>query len=267
MLHLTMLGGLALEGDQGLLTRAAVRPRSLALLVLIAVAGSHGMSRDKAYLWPESDTSHARNCLKQTLFALRHHLQCDLFAPGVAGLRLSPCAVAVDCWEFEHALERRALQVAVDLYGGPLLDGFHLEGGVGFEYWVETERARLAHRYEAALAALVARAESAGDRVGAVQWWQRLAEHDPFSSRIALGLMEALVEVGDRAGALRYAQRHERLLRQELDAFPDTDEQLFIQQLRNHASGTMQSARLSAVRRAAARPPPPPASHPERSKG
>jgi DNA-binding SARP family transcriptional activator len=237
MLRLTMLGGLALEADQGPLARAAVRPRSLALLALIAAAGSHGMSRDKVmcYLWPESDTGHARNCLKQTLFALRHDLQHDLFLPGVSVLRLAPCAVGVDCWEFEHALERRALRVAIDLYGGPFLDGFYLEGVGGFEYWVEGERARLAHRYEAALAALVAHAESSGDRVGAVQWWQRLAEHDPFSSRIALGLMEALVEVGDRAGALRHAQRHERLLRQELDALPDTDERLFIQQLRNHA--------------------------------
>jgi DNA-binding SARP family transcriptional activator len=196
------------------------------------------MSRDKvmSYLWPESDTGHARNCLKQTLFALRHHLQHDLVAPGVSVLRLAPGAVDVDCWEFEHALERRALRVAVDLYGGPFLDGFYLEGVVGFEYWVEAERARLAHRYKAALEALVAHAESAGDRVGAVEWWQRLAEHDPFSSRIAVGLMEALVEVGDRAGALRYAQRHERLLREELDAFPDTGERLFIQQLRSHAT-------------------------------
>jgi DNA-binding SARP family transcriptional activator len=237
MLHLTMLGGLALEGDQGLLTRAAARPRSLAILALIASAGSHGMSRDKvmSYLWPESDTGHARNCLKQTLFALRHHLQCDLVA-GVSVLRLAPGAVEVDCWEFEHALERRALRVAVDLYGGPFLDGFYLEGLVGFEHWVEAERARLSHRYEAALEALVAHAESAGDHVGAVEWWQRLAEHDPFSSRIAVGLMEALVEVGDRAGALRYAQRHERLLREELDALPDTGERRFIQQLRSHAT-------------------------------
>jgi DNA-binding SARP family transcriptional activator len=238
MLHLKMLGGLALEGDQGLLTGAAARPRSLALLALIASTGSHGMSRDKvmSYLWPESDTGHARNCLKQALFALRHQLQDDLLTTGASVLRLAPCAVGVDCWEFEHALERRSLRVAIDSYGGPFLDGFYLEGVVDFEYWVEAERARLAHRYEAALIALVAHAESTGDLVAAVQWWQRLAEHDPFSSRIALGLMEALVKVGDRAGALRYAQQHERLLRKELDASPDTGEKVFIKELRRRAA-------------------------------
>ena len=109
MLRLTTLGGLALEGDQGLLTGAGARPRSLALLALIAATGSRGMSRDKvmSYLWPESDLEHARNCLKQTLFALRHQLQHDLFAPGVSVLRLAPCTVGVDCWEFEYALKRR----------------------------------------------------------------------------------------------------------------------------------------------------------------
>jgi DNA-binding SARP family transcriptional activator len=238
MFRLTTLGGLALEGDQGLLTGAGARPRSLALLALIAASESRGMSRDKvmSYLWPESDLEHARNCLKQTLFALRHQLQHDLFAPGASVLRLAPGTVGVDCWEFEHALERRALRVAVDSYGGPFLDGFYLEGLVGFEYWVEAERARLAHRYEAALVALVAHAESTGDRIAAVQWWRRLAEHDPFSSRIALGLMEALVKVGDRAGALRHAQQHERLLQEELDASPDTGEKVFIQQLRSRAA-------------------------------
>jgi hypothetical protein len=39
-----------------------------------------GISRDKllAYLWPDSDSVHARNSLKQALFSLRHALDCRL---------------------------------------------------------------------------------------------------------------------------------------------------------------------------------------------
>jgi DNA-binding SARP family transcriptional activator len=237
MLRLKTFGGLAVRNEHGPLYGAAVRRRPLALLALVAGAGSDGVSRDKvvAYLWPESDTAHARNSLKQTLFALRHGLPGSLFDPGGTTLRLDPHAVAVDRWEFDRALEGGALRDAVELYKGPFLDGFYLERGLAFEHWVEAERRRLANRYQGALERLAACAEAAGDREAAVGWWQRLAEHDPFSCRIALGLMEALVAVGDRASALHYAVRHERLLREELDTSPDTRERAYVQQLGKRA--------------------------------
>jgi DNA-binding SARP family transcriptional activator len=229
-----MLGALTLEGDQGPLQGVARRRRPLALLALIAASGSHGVSRDKvlAYLWPESDISHARNCLKQTLFALRRDLDHQLFLPETSTLRLDPQRLAVDRWEFECALDRRARREAVDAYRGPFLDGFHLGRLVEFERWVEAERARLARRYQLALEALAAEAERAGDWVSAVEWWRRLAEHDPLSSQITLGMMRALVRSGDRAEALRCAELHERLLHEELGVRPDTGEREFVANLR-----------------------------------
>ena len=234
MLRLKTLGGLAVEGDQVPLVAASVRRHRLALLAFVAAAGPRGTSRDKllAYFWPESDTGHARNCLKQAMFALRHELRHDLFAPGASVLRLDPHAIAVDCWEFEHALERRALRDAVDLYRGPFLDGFSLEGLAEFERWLERERARLANGYQVALETLVVHAEAAGDRLGALEWWERLAKHDPLSSRIALRLMQAMVATGDRVGALRYGELHARLLREELGTQPDTGERDFVAELR-----------------------------------
>jgi DNA-binding SARP family transcriptional activator len=239
MLRLSMLGTLSMESDHGPLEGVARRRRPLALLAFIAASGSHGVSRDKvlAYLWPESDTGHARNCLKQTLFALRRDLDHQLFLPGTSTLRLDPQRLAVDRWEFERALDSRARREAVDAYRGPFLDGFHLEGLVGFERWVETERTRLARRYQVALETLAVEAERAGDWVWAVEWWRRLAEHDPLSSHINLGMMRALVRSGDRAEALRCAELHERLLHEELGVLPDTGEREFVAHLRGrHAS-------------------------------
>src|SRR5205085_2654095 len=110
---------------------------------------------------------------------------------------------------------------AVAHYGGPLLDGFHLKDAPEFERWCDTERTRLAHRYAGALRTLADGAERGGDRARAVEWWRRLAAHDPFDSRTSLRLMQALVAAGDPAGALRQARAHETLLRQELDSAPD----------------------------------------------
>jgi DNA-binding SARP family transcriptional activator len=233
MLHLTTLGALSLEGDLGPVTGAALRRRPLALLAL-ASTNPHGLSRDKAlaHLWPESDTAHARNCLKQTLFALRRDIGQEIFLSGGCNLRIDPGKVVVDRWEFERAAERGRLLEAVDLYTGAFLDGFHVGGLVEFEWWVEAERARLANRYQVTLEALKGEAERAGDITGALRWWRRLAEHDTLSSRIALGLIRTLVAVGDRAEALRTAESHRQLLQEVFGVLPDTDEFLIVEQCR-----------------------------------
>jgi DNA-binding SARP family transcriptional activator len=234
MLRLTMLGTLALQSSHGPLAGAALRHRPLAILALAATFAPCGVSRDKvvASLWPESDRKHSHNCLRQTLFAIRRDLGHELFLPGPSTLRLDPGVLAVDCWEFERALARRAYREAVDAYRGPFLDGFYVSGLAEFERWTECERDRLAHRYQGALEALVAEAEGGGDWGGAVEWWSRLIELDPLSSRIALGLMRALVAAGDCAEALRRAAVHERLLRVELEILPDTGERVFVERLR-----------------------------------
>jgi DNA-binding SARP family transcriptional activator len=223
MFRLTTFGAVALESDHGPLARAAVRRLPLALLAFVGAAGVHGVSRDKvlAYFWPESDLAHARNCLKQVLFVLRHDLGCELFLPGCGTLRLNPAVLTIDCAEFERADDARAYRQMAELYRGPFLDGFHLNGVPEFERWMEAERERAAYRYQAALEALAAEAERSGDPVETVRWWRRLAEHDPLSSRIAKGLVRALVAADDPAGARRRAELHQRLLREELGGAPD----------------------------------------------
>jgi DNA-binding SARP family transcriptional activator len=239
MLHLITLGALSVESDLGPVAGAALRRRPLALLAL-ASPSPYGLTRDKAlaYLWPESDTAHARNCLKQTLFALRRDVGEELFLPGGCSLRIDPGMVEVDRWGFGRALERGTLREAVDVYTGAFLDGFHVGGLVEFERWVETERARLANRYQVTLEALKGEAERAGDMMGALRWWRRLAEHDPLSSRIALGLIRALVAVGDRAEAFRTAESHRRQLEEVFGELPDTDEFLIVEQLRRNLART-----------------------------
>ena len=128
MLHLTTLGALSLESDLGSAVGAALRRRPLALLAL-ASASPHGLTRDKAlaHLWPESDSAHARNCLKQTLFALRRDVGQELFLPGAYSLRIDGSAVEVDRWLFERAVESGRLREAADL---PLSsDPRNAEGG------------------------------------------------------------------------------------------------------------------------------------------
>lgn len=223
LIDLQLLGGLAADG-KGLAPAPVSHRHPLALLALLAAAAPRPVGREKlmAFLWPESDSGRASNSLRQTIFRLRRDLGEDVFLPeSAAGLRLDPRTLAVDLWAFREALERDALEEAVRVYRGPFLDGFGIPHAAEFARWVEAERDRLAQQHLGALDALAGRAGEEGRHQEAVSWRRRQAAADPFSSRVALALLKALVAAGDRPGALQYASVYENIVRHHLDTEPD----------------------------------------------
>ncbi len=225
MLRLTTFGGVGIrgEGTEGTpATEPAVSRRALALLVLVAAAGSTGISRDKvlALLWPESDEERARNALRQSLHTLRHELHAPDLLLGGDRLRLNPAVITTDLREFDDARAAGRREDAVARYAGPFLDGFHVAGAPQFERWVEETRSARSREVATLLEALAREAGRRDDLASAVGWWRRLATLEPLNSAVALALMEALAAAGDRAGALRHAQVHEALMREELDVGP-----------------------------------------------
>lgn len=222
--------------------------RRLALLAVLAAAGARGRSRDQlhALFWPEATQARARHSLDQLLYALRSTLDESLFASGDP-VRLNSAVLASDVEAFEAALERDDLHAAADLYRGPFLEGFHLGDSAEFERWLDAERARLERRHVGALQRLAERAEGAGDRAGAMEWRRRLAETDPLSDRHAAGLIRALRNAGDHAAALKQAERHETLVRQEVGTSAGPEVSALVTELR---SGTATAVAVS---------PPPPA--------
>ena len=244
-LRLRTLGGLAVECDPGPGPGAATQRRPLALLALLAAAGARGASRDKLLgcLWPESSEEKARHLLTQTLYALRRDLHAEALFLGSSDLKLNRDLIWVDVQEFEAALERDQVEQAVTLYRGPFLDGFFLSGAPEFERWVAGERDRLARRASRALETLAAAGTTRGEHATAAEWWRRLTQQDPLNSRFALGLIEALAAAGDRAGALRHAREHERLLKAELDVSPDPALATLVARLRAEAGPGVSSER------------------------
>ncbi|MGD8698905.1 MAG: BTAD domain-containing putative transcriptional regulator [Gemmatimonadales bacterium] len=222
---LRLLGGISLDGPDGPLTGKAVQPRQSALLAVLAAAQDKGISRDKAVglLWPESDRVEARHALSNSVYEIRKELGEEAVLASGGNLRLNSHIVWTDIGAFGEALGRGDLAGAVDAYGGPFLDGFHLSGAKEFEDWVESERQRLSVQYAEALESLAESAEQSDDFPRAVGWWQRLVAYDPYNSRFAVRLMQAMAVAGDPANALQYAQEHEQLLRRELDIDPPED--------------------------------------------
>ena len=214
-----------MEGPSGPLTGRAVQRRRLALLAVLAAgqARGRGTGRDRlvAFLWPEADAERGRPLLSDSIYRINQAVGDEAIVTVGDELRLNTAVVSSDVAEFEHAVEAGDRERAASLYGGPLLDGVYLVDGAEFERWVDGERARLARAYEEVLDALAKAAESNGATADAVAWWRRLAAHDPYSSRVALRLMQALAAVGDSAAAVRHAAIHTTLLREELGVAPN----------------------------------------------
>ncbi|HET6362219.1 MAG TPA: BTAD domain-containing putative transcriptional regulator [Gemmatimonadota bacterium] len=217
--RLQTLGTLVLQGPGGGAPGAdfAQQSRRLALLAALATAGERGRNRDQLLLffWPDASQERARHSLEQALYLIRRSVDGSVFL-GVNPLRLNPEVLGSDVEAFESAIREGRLGAAVELYGGPFLDGFYLGDAPEFEQWTEGERSRLEALYAKALGRLAEDAEGAGDPQAAVAWWGKLAETDPLSSRPVLGLMRGLAATGDHAAALRQAQRYERLVEEEL---------------------------------------------------
>ncbi len=227
MLKLRVLGALSLtDGDLPVPGAASQRNR-LALLAILAVAGKTGVSRDKllAHLWPESDGERARHALKQTVYTLRKDFggEGEDVIVGSASLTINTDRLASDVGEFETALARGDLAAAVDAYGGPFLDGFHLRDSPEFEHWCDEQRTRFAQLWSAAAEKLASEAEARGDWTEATTIWRRLAAAEPLNGRVALRLMRTLAENGDSAGALQHHRVHATLLREELGNEPDPE--------------------------------------------
>ena len=214
--RLTALGGVRVESAGG--GRLHVQRKRLGLLVLLAVAGDRGESRDRlaAYLWPESDQDRARQSLKQAVYAIRQVLSEGAIHADRTIVRLNGAIVASDVGEFLRAMAAGDFSTAIDLYAGPFLDGWHMADGEELERWIEDRRNQLATNAAAALQKLATRAAASGDLDSSVRAQRRLVQLDPLATEHTAALMITLVRAGDVVSALREGERYQERMHREL---------------------------------------------------
>ena len=234
MITVQVLGGASLRaGDSPLAGPPAQRHR-IALLTLIVAAWPQPLSRDRAValLWPERDDAGARRLLNLAVHVLRGALGEGAIVSSGDGLLLNPSLLRCDLHELRAAIAANASERVVQLYAGPLLDGFHLDDSAEFGHWLDECRRELSHAYTGALLELARRQEQAGDVHGRVRTCRRLVTADPHSSAYAQALMRALEAAGDRAGAIQHATEHARRVRADFDLDPDAAVPALARQLR-----------------------------------
>lgn len=226
-LSILTLGRLGFDGN-GAETAARLldQPKRLAVLLYMTLSQRGGtLARDQvaAIFWPESNSTNARNALRQTLSFVRGCLgEHSVTSVGTHGLEVAS-SVEVDAVQFEALLDRGKTEQALKLYRGEFLPGFHVAGSTEFSQWLDVRRSHLNQRAAKAAWDLSAEAEAQGDFSASAFWGKRALSHSPFSESEVQRLLRLLDRVGDFAGALRAFNGLERSLRAEFGARPSVE--------------------------------------------
>jgi DNA-binding SARP family transcriptional activator len=187
--------------------------------------GTHSRASVAARFWPDVVDGTARASLRNALWSLRRTAGAGLPATSGERVGLAP-SVWMDAVAFAELAQAGSLEDAAALCSGDLLSG------VDDDEWVhavpEAHRRRLSH----VLDTLAARAESAGNRLRAVELSRRRAGQDPLGEDAHAALIARLVAAGDTVAALVCFVRHRDALRRELGIAPSSAIRRLVSDLR-----------------------------------
>ncbi|MCL4263341.1 MAG: AAA family ATPase [Anaerolineae bacterium] len=202
--------------------------KARALLFYLAItAQPHTRAHLAALLWSEYPAASAGGSLRATLFQLRRALQTAaldriLLAEGdLIGLQAT--AVTCDVTQFCSLVadgREPSLAQAIDLYRGPLLDGFTLPDTPLFDDWWQLEEEKLRQRYLNALKQLAEMTAVRHDHSPAIAYLQRLVQADPLAEEAQQQLIRLHLESDQISQALRQYQQFESELHKKMGLPP-----------------------------------------------
>jgi DNA-binding SARP family transcriptional activator/predicted ATPase len=206
--------------------RAAPRTqKALALLAYLAVE-RRAINRAQlvALFWPDADESRGRGMLRNTLAylkdALGAHADAVLRADrDVIGLHDGALALDLDLAQV-ISNDPASIEPALGHHRGEFMQGVAFDDAAELERWLAAQRAHW-HGAQSALFARLSelyldRGDSAAARAICLRW----TEHDALNESAQLRLMQALVALGDRAGALQTYDAWVRVCADELGTQP-----------------------------------------------
>nr|WP_240978698.1 BTAD domain-containing putative transcriptional regulator [Longimicrobium terrae] len=147
-----------------------------------------------------------------------------------------------DAIDFEAAVQQGRYTEALELYRGPLMAGFELDGSAEWDDWLGGERARLARLASSAATALAARAEAEEDAAAELRWRRAAVELDADDEVALRALLIALDAAGNRAGALAAYEAFCRRMRAGFDCEPAAETAKLAQAIRDRRPAPVRPA-------------------------
>ena len=204
------------------------RRRKLAVLAVLAVE-RRPIARDMLLemFWGDQPEERARHSLSDALSHLRRVLGRASISLGRGEIVLDDRALLeVDAQLFRAALADGDPARAVQLYGGPFLDGVYVGGSPAFEHWVDRHRSSLhsllVDSCRSACASLRARGESSVAATIAERW----LHEEPLSNEALRCRLTALRASGTQEALLatvREYERHAGRMKREFGVEPPPD--------------------------------------------
>lgn len=236
MPQLRILGPMDLRAHDGSPVEAVLaQPKRLALLAYLALEGRGGLvQRDLllATFWPDADGARGRASLRRSLHFLRTALGSEAIVTRGDAVGVAPEALWCDAVALATAVDDGHLEDAVALHRGDLLAGLHLRDANEFEDWLARERERLRSLVGEAFWTLAGRAVEEGDGRAAAGWAARAVELTPYDEGAQRRRIALLLDVGDRAGAIRAYEEFASWLAREYQAAPSAETRLLLEPLR-----------------------------------
>ncbi|MGI9383494.1 MAG: BTAD domain-containing putative transcriptional regulator [Methyloligellaceae bacterium] len=234
-LAIKLLGGCTFSDGQGNEVSLPAR-KARALLAYFALSAGqwHGRDRLAGLLWSDRQDAQARHSLTQALSTIRKMGEAagvGLIESEGERVRLLGTATEVDALAFREMRESDPTS-AVELYAGPLLDGFSVPDPT-FEDWLKVERATLQDMACEAFERAAEHAKGHGDHRRAIDLAKRLVGLDPYREAGHRRLMELLAASGARTEAIRQFQACEKLLRDELGVEPAAETKALLEQIKD----------------------------------
>ncbi|CAN5699879.1 hypothetical protein BH23GEM6_BH23GEM6_18650 [soil metagenome] len=237
MLELRSLGTLDLRGIGDEDATALLRgPKRVALLTYLATATPEGFHRRDSLLaifWPEFSQRQARSSLRNTIHVLRGFVGPEvLINRGDEELGIAEGSIWCDVLAFRAAIARDDLEMAVQLYRGELLPGFHLAGAPAFENWLSRQRETLHRTAVNAAWELAGRDESAGHPAAAAIRGRFAVSLSPDDEESVCRLIQMLDRIGDRSAAQAAYEQYAERLWLEVEDEPSPRVQAIYQELK-----------------------------------
>jgi DNA-binding SARP family transcriptional activator len=228
-LEVLALGTSTVRRDGQLVEAQDLRLRAKEMLFFLLAHPVVTKDQIVAALWPDLSLAKAHSTFHFYLYQVRRLLG------GTAAVSYEGGAYRLESRHYQHDVDefhrnlakaRRAASAQREMY---LLEAISLYRGE-WEYlediysdWTDELRASLRREYHQALEDLTRYRWEQGRLEDAVQSCRRLLDKDPLREDIHRLLIGIMLEMGDRAGAMRQFKRLREILKEELGAEPSDE--------------------------------------------
>jgi DNA-binding SARP family transcriptional activator len=236
MLRIYLLGGCRIS-HEGWQSKVVVTRTVQGLLAYLLLHRHQYQLREVLIdlFWQNQNPTQARRCLNTAIWRLRRVLEPDGIARGTYLVTTPAGEVGLnqesDYWldvaifeeQIQAALrsarqplspdEAQALESALQLYVGDLLEGF-------YDDWVLQERERLQSLYLSSLVFLMRHYKAVGAYNESLSCATRILDCDPLREEIHREMMQLYLEVGQRAKAVRQYEICRHVLDTQLGLSP-----------------------------------------------